>query len=159
MVSFVTNQRKIKQNMKKLLLIFGIIILYSCTPSTMDEDEVENPASAEDRVVRMEFNTTQLSFDEIRISYFDFKTNTYPVVIHQFTYDSSGQPNPFVLTIENYDFRYINGEAYRNNPNTEEISVKVYVDDELVIEESQRGEGGEYAEIRFNYDIKLKQNI
>ena len=145
--------------MKKLLLFFGIILLNSCIVSNAEEEELEDPASAEDRVVRMEFNTTQLSFDEIRISYFDFKTNTYPVVIHQFMYDSSGQPIPFVLTIENYNFRYINGEAYRNNPNTEEISVKIYVDDELVIEEAARGEDGEYAEIRFNYDIKLKQNI
>ena len=145
--------------MKKLLLIFGIVLLYSCTPSTIEEDMEDPEISAEDRVVRMEFYTTQLSFDEIRISYFDFKTNTYPVIIHQFTYDTSGQPIPFVLTIENYNFRYINGEAYRNNPNTEEISVKVYVDEELVIEEAERGKNGEYAEIRFNYDIKLKKNI
>jgi hypothetical protein len=51
-----------------------------------------------------------------------------------------GQNNLFllVLTFENYDFRFINGEAYRNNPNTEEISVKVYVDDELVIVEAKK---------------------
>jgi len=145
--------------MKKLLFIIGIILFNSCTVSNSEEEIIVDPVSAEDRVVRMEFSTTQLSFDEIRISYFDFKTNSYPVVIHQFSYDSAGQPIPFILTIENYDFRYINGEAYRNNPNTEEISVKVYVNDELVIEEAERGEDGEYAEIRFNYDIVLKKNI
>ncbi|WP_026775363.1 hypothetical protein [Polaribacter sp. Hel_I_88] len=145
--------------MKKLLFIIGIILFNSCTVSNAEEEIIVDPVSAEDRVVRMEFSTTQLSFDEIRISYFDFKTNSYPVVIHQFSYDSAGQPIPFILTIENYDFRYINGEAYRNNPNTEEISVKVYVNDELVIEEAERGEDGEYAEIRFNYDIVLKKNI
>lgn len=145
--------------MKKLIFIFGIILFNSCTTSTAEEDQIENPVSAEDRVVRMEFNTTQLSFDEIRISYFDYKTNSNPLVVHEFTYDSAGQPIPFIINFENYNFRYISGEAYRNNPNTEEISVKIYVDDELVIEEAQRGEDGEYAEIRFNYDILLKKNI
>ena len=104
--------------MKKLIFIFGLILFSSCTTSTL-EGETENPESGKDRVVKMEFNTTLLGFDEIRISYFD----------------------------------------YRNNPSTEEISVKVYVDDELVIEEAERGKNGEYAEIRFNYDIVLKKNI
>ena len=70
---------------------------------------------------------------------FDYKTNTNPLVVHEFSYDTAGQPIPLVLTFENYDFRFINGEAYRNNPSTEEISVKIYVDDELVIEEAERG--------------------
>ena len=144
--------------MKKLIFIFGLILFSSCTTSTL-EDETENPDSGKDRVVRMEFNTTLLGFDEIRISYFDYKTNTNPLVVHEFSYDTAGQPIPLVLTFENYDFRFINGEAYRNNPSTEEISVKVYVDDELVIEEAERGKNGEYAEIRFNYDIVLKKNI
>tara|TARA_R110002050_G_scaffold151060_2_gene278020 strand:+ start:621 stop:1052 length:432 start_codon:yes stop_codon:yes gene_type:complete len=143
--------------MKKLIFIFGLILFNSCTASTTTEEE--NLVSGKDRVVRMEFNTTLLSFDEIRISYFDYKTNTNPLVVHEFSYDTAGQPIPLILTFENYDFRFINGEAYRNNPSTEEISVKVYVDDELVIEEAERGENGEYAEIRFNYDIVLKKNI
>ena len=143
--------------MKKLIFIFGLILFNSCTASTTAEEE--NLVSGKDRVVRMEFNTTLLSFDEIRISYFDYKTNTNPLVVHEFSYDTAGQAIPLVLTFENYDFRFINGEAYRNNPSTEEISVKVYVDDELVIEEAERGENGEYAEIRFNYDIVLKKNI
>lgn len=146
--------------MKNLVFIFGLILFYSCSNATAVDEEIEE-MSAEDRVVKMEFNTTQLSFDEIRISYFDYTsdTNPYPVVVHQFLYDSSGLPIPLVLTFENYNFRYINGEAYRNNPNTEEISVKIFVDDELVVEETGKGEDGEYAEIRFNYDIKLKSDI
>ena len=140
--------------MKKLIFIFGLILFNSCTPSTL-EDESGNPVSGKDRVVRMEFNTTLSSFDEIRISYFDYKTNTNPLVVHEFLYDAAGQAIPLVLTFENYDFRFINGEAYRNNPSTEEISVKIYVDDELVIDEAERGKNGNYAEIR-RYCFKEK---
>ena len=145
--------------MKKLIFIFSIIILNSCSSVSNIEEENEDSISPEDRVVRFEFNTTELVLDEIRISYFDYLTNTYPVVVHNFSYDSSGQPIPFIMTFENYDYRYIYGEAYRNNPNTEEISVKIYVNDELIIEEIGKGEDGEYAEIRFNYDINLMKNI
>lgn len=143
--------------MKKLIFLFGLILFNSCTTSTLDKDE--DVVSGKDRIVKMEFNTSKLDFDEIRISYFDYKTNTNPLVVHQFSYDAAGQPIPLELTFENYDFRYINGEAYRNNPSTEEISVKIYVNDELVVEDAERGEDGEYAEIRFNYDIVLKKNI
>jgi hypothetical protein len=136
--------------MKKIIFIFSIVLLYSCSSATTVEEE-EQP-SAEDRVVKMEFSTTELTFDEIRISYFDYLTNTYPLVVHQFSYDSSGNVIPFVITFENYNYRYINGEAYRNNPNTEEISVKIFVDDELVIEDTGKGENGEYAQIAFEYD-------
>lgn len=145
--------------MKKLLFIFSIIILNSCSSVSNSEEENPDSISSEDRVVRFEFNTTELVLDEIRISYFDYLTNTYPVVVHNFSYDSSGQPIPFIMTFENYDYRYIYGEAYRNNPNTEEISVKIYINDELIIEEIGKGEDGEYAEIRFNYDINLMKNI
>lgn len=136
--------------MKKIIFIFSIVLLYSCSSATTVEEE-EQP-SAEDRVVKMEFSTTELTFDEIRISYFDYLTNTYPLVVHQFSYDSSGNVIPFVITFENYNYRYINGEAYRNNPNTEEISVKIYVDDVLVVEDTGKGENGEYAQIAFEYD-------
>ena len=127
-----------------------VVLLYSCSSATTVEEEEQ--LSSEDRVVKMEFSTTELTFDEIRISYFDYLTNTYPLVVHQFSYDSSGNVIPFVITFENYNYRYINGEVYRNNPNTEEISVKIFVDDELVIEDTGKGENGEYAQISLSYD-------
>ncbi|PQJ80598.1 hypothetical protein [Polaribacter porphyrae] len=149
--------------MKKIISIlsFTLIIFCSCSTPSSEEDttDPDDIISAEDRVVKMEFNTTEINSDEIRISYFDYLTNTYPVVVHQFSYDSSGQPIPFVITLENYNYRYINGEAYRNNPNPKEISVKVFVNDELAVEDIGKGEGGEYAEIRFNYDIDLMKSI
>lgn len=145
--------------MKKLLFFFSVIILSSCSSATTEVENDVDTISPEDRVVKFEFNTTELTLDEIRISYFDYVTNTYPVVVHNFTYDSSGEPIPFVMTFENYNYRYISGEAYRNNPNTEEISVKIYVNDEIVVEEVGKGEDGEYAEIRFNYDIDLMKDI
>ncbi len=144
--------------MKKLIFIFSLILLCSCTTTTTEE-EIEDPVNNEDRVVKMELNTTELTLDEIRISYFDYVTNTYPIVIHNFEYDSTGQPIPFVITLDNYDFRYINGKAYRNNSNTEEVSLKIYIDDELILEKTARGENGEYAEIEFNYDINLMSEI
>lgn len=145
--------------MKKIAFIISLILFYSCTTSTSEEDANPDIISPEDRVIKMEFNTTELNSDEIRVSYFDYLTNTYPVVVHQFSYDSSGQPIPFVMVFENYNFRYINGEVYRNNPNIEEISTKIYVNDELVIEETVKGENGEYAEFKFNYDIVKMSSI
>ena len=73
--------------MKKLIFIFGLILFNSCTASTTAEEE--NLVSGKDRVVRMEFNTTLLSFDEIRISYFDYKTNTNPLSASSITNSSS----------------------------------------------------------------------
>ena len=144
--------------MNKLFFIFSLLLIFSCSSVTNPGVDEEDPTRA-DRIIKFEFNTTELQSDEIRISYFDYVTNTYPVVVHNFEYDSSGQPIPFVMTFENYDYRYIYGEAYRNNPNTEEISVKIYVNDELVVATSGKGEDGEYAELRFNYDIDLMKNI
>lgn len=137
--------------MKKIIFIFSLIFIYSCTAVTSDAEEEDLP-SAEDRVVRMEFLTTQPNFDEIRVSYYDYKTDTYPLVVHQFSYDSSGDPIPFIITLENYNFRYIDGEGYRNNPSAAEISVKLYVNDELVDEDVGKGVNGEYAQISFSYD-------
>lgn len=138
--------------MKKLIFIFSLLVLYSCSSATTTEEEETATQSAEDRVVRMEFNTTEPNFDEVRVNYFDYTTNTYPILIHQFEYNSAGEAIPYIVTFENYNFRYINGTAYRNNPSTAEISVKIYVDDELVVEETGKGENGEYAEVAFNYD-------
>ncbi|MFY9241920.1 MAG: hypothetical protein WAO74_02715 [Polaribacter sp.] len=137
--------------MKKLIYIFNILLLIGCTTESADQVK-ENEIIKANRVVVLEFDTTEPNFDEIRISYFDYKTNTYPIVIHEFEYDSSGEAIPFILKFEKYNFRYINGVGYRNNPSTAELSVKLYVDDVLVLEDADRGRNGEYAEISFDYD-------
>lgn len=141
--------------MKKIIAILNFVLIFGCTVASTEEEQVTEVL---DKTIRMEITTLQQS-DAVQISYYDYITDTYIVEQHIFDYDSSGNAIPKIITLTDYDFRYITGEIYRNNPIPVEISLKIYVDDELIIEESKTGDGSEYINISFNYDILKQENI
>ncbi|WP_397445646.1 hypothetical protein [Polaribacter sp. R77954] len=141
--------------MKKIIAILNFVLIFGCTVASTEEEQVTEVL---DKTIRMEITTLQQS-DAVQISYYDYITDTYIVEQHIFDYDSSGSAIPKIITLTDYDFRYITGEIYRNNPIPVEISLKIYVDDELIIEESKTGDGSEYINISFNYDILKQENI
>lgn len=140
--------------MKKIIFIFSLILISSC--STVETNEIDTEVL--DKTIRIEISTLEAS-DAVQTSYYDYKTDDYVIQQYLFDYDAAGNAIPVVITLNDYDFRYITGEIYRNNPIPTQLSLKIYVDDELIIDESKTGDGSEYINIGFNYDIAIMSNI
>ena len=140
--------------MKKFLIL--LVLICSCTTGTIQTEE-EN-TEVLDKTVRIEVNTLQEN-DAVQINYYDYISDTDIFSEYIFDYDSSGNAIPVVITLNDYDFRYIQGEIYRKNSIPTQLSLKIYVDDELIIDESKTGDGSEWINIEFNYDILKEENI
>ncbi|MDP5107238.1 MAG: hypothetical protein NWQ31_13825 [Polaribacter sp.] len=140
--------------MKKLFLL--LLVVYSCTTPTAETEEETTEIS--DKTVRIEISTT-LENDAVQITYYDYVDDTDILNEYIFDYDSSGNAIPVVITLDDYDFRYIRGEVYRKNSIPNELTLKIYVDDELIIEESKTGDESEWINIGFNYDILIGESI
>ena len=134
--------------MKKIALIFSLISIYSC--SSPSEESNNNLI---DSFVVIEFSTTEPNFDEIMVSYYLPETATYSLKPYTFAYDSDDNPLPLKITLENYTSRIIDGEAYRDNHSLARLSVKLYVDGELVLEDSKKGTAETIATVSFKYTI------
>lgn len=143
--------------MKKILLLFSVIFAIGCASATSEEELQETEVL--DKTIRIEVLTAQPKDDAIYITFFEYQTNTYNWQQYFFTYDSEGNAEPIIITLEDYDFRYIQGEIYRNNTIPSALFLKIYVDDELVVDESDEGDGTDFATVKFNYDILRKQSI
>lgn len=141
--------------MKKLVFIFGILVFFSCGSA---DTEIDKETTLEEKSVRIEVTTLQAN-DAVQVSYYDYVTDSYIFNQYIFEYDSSGMAIPVVISLDNYDFRYVQGEIYRNNPIPTALSLKIYIDEELIIDESKTGDGSEYINIGFNYDILTSSNI
>lgn len=135
--------------MKKLLSVFSLIIVFGCSTITTIEESTE----VLDKTIRIEVLTKQPEDDAIYITYYDYLTDLDNWQQYFFTYDTQGNAEPIVITLTDYDFRYVRGEIYRNNTIPTELSLKIYVDDELVIDESKEEDGNTFVNIKFDYDI------
>lgn len=143
--------------MKNILHFISIFLVLSCTNSSTEEEQVEVVLT--DNVVRIEVLTGEPNNDELFITYYEYETDTYNWNAYPFSYDGQGNPEPIIITFDDYDFRYIEGEVYRNNPSSASISLKIYLNDELIIDETKIGDGIEYVLVKFNYDIKIMSSI
>jgi len=136
-------------------MLFLFLFFGACNASeTVKEENVIT-----DYTVKIEVNSAELENDELFITYYEYQTNTYNWNPYTISYDTNGNSLPVIITLENYSFRYIEGEVYRNNNIPSQISLKISVNDEVVIDESKTGTGNEYVTIKFNYDIKTKKNL
>lgn len=133
--------------MKNILLLF--LFLGACTSAETAPEEI----TLTDSTIKIEVISSKLTSDEIFITYYEYQTDTYNWKPYPISYDSSGNPEPVIITLEKYNYRYVAGEVYRNNNISSKISLKISVKDEVVIDESKTGNGNEYVTIRFNYDI------
>lgn len=140
--------------MKKIIFIFSLILISSC--STVETNEIDTEVL--DKTIRIEISTLEAN-DAVQISYYDYVTDSDNFSQYIFEYDSSGKAIPVVITLEDYDFRYIRGEVYRKNSIPTQLSLRIYVDDELIIDESETGDGSKWVNIGFNYDIAKMTNI
>lgn len=140
--------------MKKLFLL--LLVVYSCTTGPIQTEE-EN-TEVLDKIIRIEVSTLQEN-DAVQINYYDYIEDKHILNEYLFNYDSSGNAIPVVITLDDYDFRYIQGNIYRKNSIPTQLSLKIYVDDELIIDESKTGDGSEWINIEFNYDILKEENI
>lgn len=124
-------------------MLLSIFFFISCTP--VGESVEEIPLTETD--VRLEFYTQESNYDEIEFSYYDNKTDKFNNETLVFNYDNSGNPLPLILNWEDFGYKYVRGEAYRNNFSIAELTLKLYVNDELVFEETQAGNSNAYGRV------------
>lgn len=134
--------------MKKLLILLSLVLFYNCTNTSYQEIEI--PKS---KKVVFQFETTEPVYDEVMLTYYDYKTDTDITAPYPFTYDATGNSLPLDITFENYQFKYVRGTAYRNNNSTATLSFKLFVNDELVLEDIDQGSPSKYATVNFDYTI------
>jgi hypothetical protein len=135
--------------MKNIVFLLSVIFLFSCT-STEDSIDTMQPTET---IVTIEFLTSEPNYDEVVVTYYDYKTDAYITAPYVFPYDSDGNPQPLKIILENYNFRYVDGEAYRNNNSAAELQVNLYINDTLVDEDSDQGTSSKYAVVKFEYTI------
>lgn len=120
--------------------------MYSCA----SDDEINNNKTS---LVEMEFITTEPNSDKIMVSYYQHETKKFSLKSYSFIFDDEGDPLPLKITLENYKFNLINGEAFRENHSSAKLSVKLYVDGKLVLEDSSKGSAETFATVKFKYKI------
>ena len=143
--------------MKRTIFLFVILLSFSCTSS----DEVMQEIIEEEEVVvitpkkvEIIITTSQLDFDEIIVSYYDYEKEDWVFGPRQFKYDSNGNPEPIVILLPEYVHKKIEGETYRRNSLKSSLKVKILVNDELVFEEEAIGTDLDYAHVIFDYIIE-----
>ncbi|UAM97127.1 hypothetical protein K8354_12445 [Polaribacter litorisediminis] len=133
--------------MKKVFLVGCILFLCGC--SSLSEENID----ALNNNVEIEFLTKEPNFDKITISYFIDNTRPYSLNSYTFSYDENGDPLPLKITLENYTSKIIDGEAFRENHSPAELSVKLYVNGQLILEDASKGTAETFATVKFNYTI------
>jgi hypothetical protein len=141
--------------MKKIVAIFMLAILYSCS-CTCDEVTAADIAAQEEAStndVEIIFTTTEPNYDEAMITYYDIDLATDVAEAYVFKYDTDGNPLPLKLIFDNYKYDFLDGEAFRNNFSTSELKVQVFVEGELLLERASNGNANEFARVNFSFDI------
>lgn len=139
--------------LKHLTTFLFIAIYASCTTNVTIEEEAEE-IEITPKNIEIIFTTSQLEFDEIVVSYYDFDLSEWIYGPMQFTYDAEGNPEPIVITLPNYAYSTIEGEAYRKNNLESSLKVQVFIDDVLSFETESIGTALEWAHVIFNYTIE-----
>ena len=133
--------------MKKIVFIFSVLFLIACS------SDPDKNIDSENNLVELEFFTKEPNFDKITISYFINKTIPYSLNSYSFSYDLDENPLPIKITLDNYTAKIIDGEAFRENHSPAELSVKLYVNGQLILEDASKGTAETFATVKFNYTI------
>ena len=129
-------------------MILIVLFLYACST------EIEKNTNLIKSLVEIEFFTVEPNFDKIMVSYYEYKTGAYTLNPYTFSYDLNGDPLPFKITLENYNYKYIDGEAFRENHSPALLTVKLYIDGALILEDSSKGTAETFATVNFDHTIK-----
>ncbi|WP_439132604.1 hypothetical protein [Polaribacter sp.] len=145
--------------MKKILLSLFLLTVFSCA-SPVEDDETELGIISPDNVVRIEISTSEPN-DEIFLNYYQYETDDYSLLSYAFNYNSQGVAEPITITLNNYNFRFIQGETYRKrSENLTPLLLKIYLNDEVIVEKTSIvSDTNANGLIRFNYDIKKQESI
>jgi hypothetical protein len=133
--------------LKKVFLVGCILFIFGC--SSLSDENID----ALNNNIEIEFLTKEPNFDKITISYFIDKTRPYSLNSYTFSYNENGDPLPLTITLDNYTSRIIDGEAFRENHSPAELSVKLYVNGQLILEDASKGTAETFATVKFNYTI------
>lgn len=128
------------------MLFFATI---SCTTTS------ENPEAPQNIINNIElvFTTTEPNNDEIMITYYDIAKADNVSGPHQFIYDNDGKPLPLILKFDDYKYKFLDGEAFRNNFSTSELRVQIFVNGELLVERFDRGTSTTFATLDISFRI------
>ncbi|MHB0755115.1 hypothetical protein [Polaribacter sp. M15] len=145
--------------MNKVLFFALIVFIISCS-SPIEAPTEDLGIVSPDNMVRIEITTTEPN-DEVKVNYYVYQTDDYNLNVYPFSYDAQGNAEPIVIRLDNYDFRYIQGETYRNRASdASPLSLKIFLNDEVIVEEtSEVSTTNRNGLIRFNYDIVKKESI
>lgn len=141
--------------MRYLYFVFISVHFISCTTTNSDVNINEFTP----KTIRIEVLTEEPNYDELSITYYEYQTDTYNLKAYTCNYDDNGNPEPIIINLENYDFRYVSGEVYRNNSSESGISLKIFSDDEEIVSEYETGDGTKFVTLTFNYDLKNNTSI
>lgn len=133
--------------MKKIVFLVSFIFLTTCSNSHEDDIEEHNFN------ITIELLTNEPNYDEVILTYYNYETRKFTSDSYNFTYNAAGEPLPFTLELKNYAYKFIRGEAYRNNNSSAFLKLNLYVDGELVLEDSNKGTTTSFATVKFNYTI------
>jgi hypothetical protein len=133
--------------LRTIVLICGFLLLSSCSSESVEDIEVLS------NLVEIEFITKEPNFDKIEVTYLIEKSKPYAEETYTFSYDSNGDPLPLKITLNNYPLKLIDGEGFRENHSPAELSVKLYVNSQLIMEDTSKGTAETYATVNFKYTI------
>jgi hypothetical protein len=137
--------------MKKIITTLIIFVFISCNTTAVPLVIEEIPNVPKN--IEIILTTNAPSFDEIVVSYRDFDIQDDLYGPRRFTYDSSGNPEPMIISFPEYIYKEIIGNAYRNNDLPYSLKAQIFIDEELVFEVESIGSPGVYATIFFDYTI------
>lgn len=139
------------QFMKKTALLAVLLFVFSCSNNSipLPPDEIEEFSN----YIEIVFTTKEPNYDEVMATYYDFKNNQDVAAPLIFKYDTNGDPLPLKIIFDNYKFKSIRGEVFRNNFSEAELKVQLYIEGELVLEEKSKGTNNSFAKVIFDYDI------
>lgn len=135
--------------MKKIVFLLLFIVAVSCSTSS------ENPEEPQSKINNIEiiFTTTEPNNDEIMITYYDIASANNVSGPYQFIYDNNGNPLPIKLTFDDYKYRFLDGEAFRNNFSISELKVQVFVNGEMIVERVSKGSSTTFATVDISFKI------
>jgi hypothetical protein len=139
---------------KLITSILFLLFISSCTTTETIEEIEEEVVEVTPKNVQIIITTTQPDFDEIVVSYYDFDINDWNFGPRQFVYDTDGNPEPIIISLPDYTYKTIEGNAYRKNNWASGLKVQVFIDDVLVKEEESFGTDLVYAQVFFDYTIE-----
>ena len=137
--------------MKKFTAMLILLALLACEKNNLlTPQEVEELITKDIEVI---FTTNEPNYDEVMITYYDFSIGTDIAKAYPFEYDIDGNSLPLKIIFENYKYKTIRGEGFRNNFSEAEIKVQLYIDSRLEKERKSNGTSTIFARVNFNYDI------